>query len=70
MASTLTCSGAITVDANNRPKCVDGWIVEEINTYLTASEFTDLWAIIIPMFVAAVGVRYLLNVFNLNASRN
>ena len=71
MPFSLTCSGPITVDASGTPSCVDGWIVEELQTiYMDSTEFLDLWSIIIPLFVVAVGVRYVISVFQINPGRN
>lgn len=71
MAFTLTCSGPITIDASYRPVCVDGWVIEELQSiYMDNTEFLDLWSIIIPLFVAAVGVRYVISVFKTDPGRH
>lgn len=71
MAFTLTCSGDITVDVDYKPECVDGWIVEPVNTgYMTVEDFSDLWPSIILLFVVAFGIKLVIRTVSQNAGRN
>lgn len=70
MAMSLTCSGAITVDLDNKPVCAAGWVVEPLETdYMSQSEFSDLIPEILLLFVVAFGIRMVISMVSQNAAR-
>ena len=64
MALVLSCSGSISVDANDVPSCASGWLVTE-NTplFITNAEFNELWPMLLGLVLTGVFVRYVRRVF-------